>query len=114
MYEETEDDAVTKFYKQHMVKSKPPSNVSAQNVDTYMAEAITKSFYQMQRRKKVRREKDEDVRLYEQNYYGYIFFMLIIFIVIFIVGIPQMAYNKKHDAELRRIKLENENKSAVK
>lgn len=114
MYEETEDDAVAKFYKQHMVKSKPPGSVTAHKVDTYMAEAITKSFHQMQQRRKEQREKDEDIRLHEQSNSAYVFISVIVFVIALIVGVPKMVHNRKHNAELRRIKLENEKKSSVK
>lgn len=111
MYEETEDDAVTKFYKQHMVKSKPPGQASAHKVDAYMAQATTHSFHVKQQRRKEFREKQDDIRRHEENNKGYAFLMSIAFALVVYTMTSQMIHTRQHDAELRRIKFENEKKS---
>ena len=114
LYEEAEDDAVAKFYKQHMVKSKAPGHSTAHKVDSYLAEATTRSFRQGQQRKQVRREQKEDIRYYDQTTAAYGVVQIILVIAILIASTLQMIHQREHDAELRRIKLENEKKSSVK
>lgn len=113
LYEATEDDAVAKFYKQHMVKSRTPG-VSAHNVDTYMAEATTNSFRNRQQRRQEQRDKREDIRLHEESNKGYLVLMTIALAVVFYTHISQINHNRQHDEELKRIKLENEKKSSEK
>lgn len=113
LYEETEDDAVTKFYKQHMVKSRTPG-VSAHKVDTYMAETTTKSFRQRQQRKQEQRDTREDMRLHEESNQGYLVLMSIALALVVYVNISQIIHTRNHDAELKRIKLEKEKNSSEK
>lgn len=94
-----------------MVKSRTPG-ASAHKVDTYMAETITKSFQQRQQRKQEIRDKQEDIRLHEESNKGYVVLMAFALAVVFYVHISQMNHTRQHDAELQRIKLENEKKSA--
>lgn len=61
--EPVEDDAQTKFYKQHMVKSQVPgtiNNPSARDFDTWSSERITKSFQRRQLLKDIHRAHEED------------------------------------------------------
>lgn len=114
LYEETEDDAQTKFYKQHMVKSQPPDmadRVSAREIDSYAAELTTKSFHQMQRARKAQRDKQEDMELHKANSRAYAISMTVVCAIVCIMLIIQMIYDRAHNAELRRIKLLNEKRS---
>lgn len=114
MYEEPEDDAQTKFYKQHMVKSQPPSMASrpsARVIDSYAAEVTTKSFKQLQRARMSKREKEEDIRQHVQTSGIYSVLMSVVCGTFFLLIIYQMLQNRAHDAELRRIKQLNEKKS---
>lgn len=91
-----------------MVKSKQPG-VSAHNVDTYMSQTITRSFRERQTRRQEQRDKREDVKLHEQSNTGYVILCSILIAMVFYVRISQMIHTKKHNDELRRIKLEKEN-----
>lgn len=61
--EPVEDDAQTKFYKQHMVKSQVPEMVertTARDFDVWSSQRITAAFEHKQRLKEVHRERKED------------------------------------------------------
>lgn len=95
-----------------MVKSKQPGSSTAHKVDTYMAQATTHSFNVKQQWRREQREKKEDMRQHEENNKAYSFAMTIVIAVVIYISISQMVHKREHDAELKRIKLENEKKSS--
>lgn len=61
--EPVEDDAQTKFYKQHMVRSQPPEmadRATARDLDVWAAERTSECFHQEQNLKRVRQQRRQD------------------------------------------------------
>lgn len=115
LYEDIEDDAQTKFYKQHMVKSQAPSTTrcsAGREFDDFASQLTTKSFNQLQRARKSQRDKHEDLRLYKATSHSYGAAIAIATVIVAALMVHEIIQKRAHDAELRRIKLLNESKNS--
>lgn len=102
LHEEVEDDAQTKFYKQHMVKSQPPvmaNRVSARDFDEWSSMQITKSFERSKLGKELRRQREEDRKeaIEKANNMGFVYYIGIM--VILGSAIYEWFYDTFHPIE---------------
>lgn len=103
--EEVEDDAQTKFYKQHMVKSQPPEmsdRLTARDFDSWASSKITESFQHQQYIKSVIKDRKEDEEQTEARgiQYGVAVFMGCI--IICINFYYQNQHDRLHETEMKK------------
>ncbi|XP_031638350.1 dnaJ homolog subfamily C member 30, mitochondrial-like [Contarinia nasturtii] len=108
---EVEDDAQTKFYKQHMVKSQPPimaDRMTARDLDDWSKSRITECFERHQNARQKLREEQEDKEL--SNVRGQQIQMVYVLVVLlFIIG---TLYEIKQEQDLdATLKAHREKKS---
>lgn len=109
--EAEEDDAQTKFYKQHMVKSEPPemaNRTTARDLDQWAVNRITESFNHKQRIKQMIRERDEDRAEAKSREHSKGVICVCYLLIICITEYMRWSHSRTHDAELKKI---NEKKS---
>lgn len=109
--EEVEDDAQTKFYKQHMIKSQPPdmaNRTTARDFDQWAVNRITETFQQRKLVKELIREREQDMNDAEARDRFRGIFCLGLLMIVFFTHYLQKKHTQSHDAELRKI---NEKKS---
>lgn len=105
IHEEVEDDAQTKFYKQHMIKSQPPEmadRMTARDIDQFSLNRRTACFHQAQKVKQIlqdRKEDREDASNKSTSIYTTVWLILVI---TFGGYFYQTYHNKLHDNELKR------------
>lgn len=108
---EVEDDAQTKFYKQHMVKSQPPDmadRTTARDFDKWAVDRITESFEHKKRVRELIREREQDINEAESRdtFRGVICIGLVL--ILLISNYLQSMHTQSHDAEMKKL---NEKKS---
>lgn len=108
--EEVEDDAQTKFYKQHMVKSQPPEmsdRMTARDFDTWSSKTITQSFQHHQYMKDVikNREEDEQHMSARETQMGFV--IIIAFMIICINFYYQFEHDGTHEIEFKKHREKN-------
>lgn len=111
IHEEVEDDAQTKFYKQHMVKSEIPT-VSGESrlgrdLDNWQASKITQSFEHQQYMKRVIKNREEDEKHSTTRNLQYFFVSIICFLVICVNLYYQHRHNKEYEALLKKHREKN-------
>lgn len=102
--EEVEDDAQTKFYKQHMVKSQPPEmsdRMTARDFDKWSSTIISESFKHQQYIKNVIKDREEDEKQTEIRSLQYAFVAFICFLIILINIYYQSEHDRVHEAVLK-------------
>lgn len=109
---EVEDDAQTKFYKQHMVKSQAPmataqSTAAARDFDNWYSARTKECFESKQESRRRQRDEAEDLKL--TNSYGtQLRFVYVIFFTIFGMGYLYKS-KKNNEFELRLKKYREKN-----
>ncbi|XP_055308305.1 dnaJ homolog subfamily C member 4 [Sitodiplosis mosellana] len=105
IHEEIEDDAQTKFYKQHMVKSQPPEmsdRMTARDFDNWASNKITQSFQHQQYIKRMVKNREEDERQMTTRGEQYGYLIVICTLVICMNIYYQYEHNRQHDVVLSK------------
>lgn len=103
--EEVEDDAQTKFYKQHMVKSEPPEmadRMTARDFDKWSSSIISESFQHKQYIKTVIKDREEDEHQTNVRSAQYAFVIIIFTLIILINIYYQSEHNRAHEEMLKK------------
>lgn len=110
--EPEEDDAQTKFYKQHMVKSQPPEmadRATARDLDEWSAKRATECFNQQQHLKNVWREQKEDSEQAKFRGKQVTFVSLTLCFVLLAHHIMQERHIRSHNNELQKLSKKKSN-----
>lgn len=106
VHEEVEDDAQTKFYKQHMVKSQLPTMSGesrlGRDLDNWQASKITQSFEHQQYIKRVIQNREEDEKHTTTRSSQYAYVSIFGFLILGINLYYQYKHNKEHEAVLKK------------
>lgn len=105
LYEEEEDDAQTKFYKQHMIKSQPPimaDRASARDLDQWASDRISESFRRQQEAKALKQldaEFTAEAEFRSKQLFCLFSFILVAYLIIYIV---RHVEHRKFEAEAKK------------
>lgn len=105
IHEEVEDDAQTKFYKQHMVKSQPPEmsgRMTARDFDSWSSSRITESFQHQQYIKKVILDREEDENHMHTRGRQFAFVIVFCSLLVCVNIYYQNEHNRQHEGELKK------------
>lgn len=103
--QEVEEDAQTKFYKQHMVRSQPPvmaDRIAARDFDEWSAKKISESFQRKQSAKHLSREKEEELQSQRERGTQTLVVVLFALLLICINAYYQFKHDSYFDEKLKK------------